>query len=340
MSAPNRRLLAVQAALAPQKSWLRVVVLPDASKVDVALPDNPDQPAHVAIDGALVCAYRSLPRSLQLVVSAVGTQYENEAHHVPKYPLIELLPPADVQPGAPTTITIADLWGVLNALHTLFHTQEHVPVVFSSSVTNSQELSTYLLNSGLARKRHTLLTDASSLADPEFFLIRQTFWQGAGTAGYHTRGWLRGHAATLAAAPFPYVASFTRTPLVIASHPLRPPKPAQGEVLYRKYFPSLGQTLELTYFDLDGRGADEPDGVSAHLATFHRWHNSDHVNRGWGERGPLEKHRAYVRALLADPGVLPIMMSWDGELMGYAELVYIKVRILACARTRIWPFRA
>ena len=40
----------------------------------------------------------------------------------------------------------------------------------------------------------------------------------------------------------------------------------------------------------------------------------------------MEKHRAYLRALMADPGVLPVMMSWDGELMGYAELVYIKVR--------------
>ena len=77
--------------------------------------------------------------------------------------------------------------------------------------------------------------------------------------------------------------------------------------------------------------------VSRHLATFHRWHNSDHVNRGWGERGPLEKHRKYVEGLLADPGVLPVIMSWDGEFMGYAELVYLKVRF---ARPyRLWMHR-
>ena len=77
--------------------------------------------------------------------------------------------------------------------------------------------------------------------------------------------------------------------------------------------------------------------VSRHLAAFHRWHNSDHVNRGWGERGPLEKHREYVRTLMADPGVLPVMMSWDGELMGYAELVYVKVGADAlCAHRARW----
>ena len=52
--------------------------------------------------------------------------------------------------------------------------------------------------------------------------------------------------------------------------------------------------------------------VSRHLATLHHWHNSDHVNRGLGERGPLGKHRKHVEGLLADPGVLPMIMSWNG----------------------------
>ena len=88
------------------------------------------------------------------------------------------------------------------------------------------------------------------------------------------------------------------------------------------------------YFDLDLDGVRptvECDGerVSPHLAAFHRWHNSDHVNRGWGERGPMEKHRAYIRGLMADPSTLPIMMSWDGELMGYCEMVWTKVSVRA-----------
>ena len=301
--------------------WQRLLVLPDDARVDIAAPPDASQPTKVAIERTIVSAYRTQPRSLALVISAIGTPYEHSADHVPKYPVLELLPAAAVEPGAPTSITIPDFWGTLNVLHTVFHAQENIPVVLAPTLTNAPELTAYLLDSGLARRRHRTPGDTSSAQEPELFLLRETFWQGAGTSPYHTRGWLRGHAALLATAPIPYVQSFTRTPLVIAAHPLRPTKPRPGEVVYRKHFPSIGQTLEFAHFDLDGNGEE----VSHHLATFHRWHNSDHVNRGWGERGPLEKHREYVRTLMADPGVLPVMMSWDGELMGYAELVYVKV---------------
>ncbi|KAI0372060.1 hypothetical protein BV20DRAFT_964771 [Pilatotrama ljubarskyi] len=327
MHSANRRLLAIQRTLAASGSWRRVLVLPDDARVDVADESDASQPTKVAIDGQLVGLFRTLPRSLALVISAIGTPHEKSADHVPKFPLLEILPPAAADASASASISVADLWAIIYTLHTLLHTQETIPVLLSSSIKNVSELSSYLLTSGLARKRHTLPGDTSSASEPEHFLLRETFWQGAGTVSYHTRGWLRGQSAFLASAPFPYTQSFTRTPLVIAAHPLRPPKPRPGEVIYRRYIPSLGQMLEYVYFDLEGSGPGvecEGETVSLHLATFHRWHNSDHVNRGWGEHGPLQKHREYVRALMADPGVLPIMMSWDGELMGYAELVYIK----------------
>ncbi|KAI0635281.1 acyl-CoA N-acyltransferase [Trametes polyzona] len=323
MSSANRRLDAIQRTLTTSASWRRVVVLPDDAKVDILQGKDATQ---VAVDGQLVGLFRTLPRSLALVISAVGTEHENKAEHVPKYPVVEILPPSAANASAPAEIAIPDLWAIIYTLYTLYHTQETIPLVFADTVKNAAELSKYLLTSGLARKRHTA-PDDSSAAEPEHFTLRQTFWQGAGTGPWHTRGWLRGHYALLATAPFPYTQSFTRTPLVIAAHPLRPPKPRPGEVVYRRYVPTLGQTVEFTYFDLEGTGPGvecEGETVSLHLATFHRWHNSDHVNRGWGERGPLSKHREYVRALMADPSVLPVMMSWDGELMGYAELVYIK----------------
>ncbi|PIL27613.1 hypothetical protein GSI_10765 [Ganoderma sinense ZZ0214-1] len=337
MSTPSPRPpLAVQQS-ASHVAWRRVVVLPDDAKVDIDAPQDTSQPTKVAIDGAIVAAYRTLPRTAALVISAVDTPHQNSATHIPKFPVIEVLPPSEVLAGALPTITPADLWGVLNIFHTFYHVQETIPIVFAPSLQNAPQLTTYLLLSGLARKRHATPGDpaafAQAHASPELFLLRETFWQGAGTtAAFHTRGgWLRGHAAFLAAAPFPYVQSFTRTDLVIAAHPLRPPKPRPGEVVYRKYFPSVGQSLEFVYFDVTGETVGtEPVAdaggvqVSRHLATFHRWHNSDHVNRGWGERGPLEKHRKYVEGLLADPGVLPVIMSWDGEYMGYAELVYLK----------------
>ncbi len=338
MTANPRLPLATDRQRTSPVSSRRVVVLPDGAKVDIHASKGTSQPTKVTIDGAIVAAYRTLPRSVALVISAVDTPHQNSATHIPKFSLIEVLPPSEVQDGTRTTITPADLWGVFNVFHTLYHAQETIPIVFSPAVQNAPELSNYLLISGLARKRHTTPGDTAALAQaqasPELFLLRETFWQGAGTAAaFHARGgWLRGRAAFLAAAPFPLVQSFTRTDLVIAAHPLRPPKPHPGELVYRKYFPSIGQSLEFTYFDATGEvvGTEPvPDAggvrVSRHLATFHRWHNSDHVNRGWGERGPLEKHRKYVEGLLADPGVLPVIMSWDGEFMGYAELVYLKV---------------
>ncbi|KAI0746896.1 acyl-CoA N-acyltransferase [Daedaleopsis nitida] len=299
MDSAGHRLQSTQ--LASNGRWKRVLVLPDDARVDIEEPQDASRPTKLAIEATVVCAYRTLPRS--------------------KFPLLEILPAAAVEQNASTDITVADLWGALNVLHTLFHKQENIPIVFSRGVKNAPDLTSYLLISGLARRRHTLVGDTSSTREPELFLLRETFWQGAGTTTFHNRGWLRGHAAKLASAPFPYVQSFTRSPLVIAGHPLRPPKPRPGDVVYRKYVPSMGRMLEFTYLDL---GADGDDEVSPHLATFHRWHNSDHVNRGWGERGPIEKHRQYIRDIMADPGVLPVMMSWDGELMGYAELVYIK----------------
>jgi hypothetical protein len=51
------------------------------------------------------------------------------------------------------------------------------------------------------------------------------------------------------------------------------------------------------------------------------------VNKAWGERGSLEKHRAYITEVTNDPAVLPLIMSWNGEPMGYAEITYLKVGI-------------
>ncbi|KAL1943902.1 hypothetical protein VTO73DRAFT_3720 [Trametes versicolor] len=327
MASANRRLQAIQRSLAAPGSWRRVLVLPDEARVDVLQPKDTAHPTHVAIDGQLVGLFRTLPRSLALVVSAVGTPHEHSADHVPKYPVQEILPPAAASADAPASIAIADLWAIVYTLYTLFDTHEAIPLVLSGDIQNAAELGEYLLTSGLARKRHTPPGDTSAQAEPEFFTLRQTFWQGAGTGPWHHRSWIRGHCALLATAPFPYTQSFTRTPLVVASHPLRPPKPAPGAVVYRRYVPSLGQTVEFVHIDPEGSGPlveCEGEMVSPHLATFHRWHNSEHVNRGWGERGPLSKHRDYMRAMLADPGALAVMMCWDGELMGYSELVYIK----------------
>ena len=323
MAQAARRLLAIQKALTDFDNTVSAVqvvdnfILPDGAVMTVR-PTGVTNSVH--IDGLVVCEYRVLDRTTQLVISSVGTQFEHTASHVPSFPIIEILLPSSSLLQAPKyDISLKDIWAAVYALFTLYHAQETIPILLSQQINNREELRSYLLRSGLGRTAHAPTTSE------EIFLHRATFWQGAGTHGYHARGWLPPSSVSpLAVAPFPYIQSFTRTPTVIAAHPLRPPKPKQGEVLFRRYFPSLGDTLEFTYFNL----GNEHD-TSEHLDAFHRWHNSERVNAGWGERGSLEKHRAYVKGVLDDPAVLPVIMSWNGQYMGYAEITYLKVVLLS-----------
>lgn len=343
MEAANRRLQAIQRALTPRSTehWKRTLILPDGASVDISVPSNGVPTAEITrlrVRGRARCAHTTLP-AIAILRHGPGlsgfasrgelVEGEGSANHVPRYPLLEL---AAGEPGE--NISIADAWGVLNVLHTLYHTQENVPIILSatSAFANADELIRYLLHSGLARRRHVLpgMPQPGEGGDAEedvLFLLRQAFWQGAGTAGFHARGWLRA-AVDQRPGTFPYTPSFTRTPLVIAGHPLRPQNPAQGESVYKRWFPSVGEMLEFVAFDL-GADRDVVEGreheASEHLRLLHKWHNTDHVNRAWGDRGPIEKHRDYVRKLWRDPSAFPVIMTWDGKPFGYAELIWVKV---------------
>ncbi|KAG1719395.1 acyl-CoA N-acyltransferase [Suillus occidentalis] len=316
MARAIQRLLAIQNALTDNSvsddQKVDGFILPDGA-VMTAKADSVSSTNFVHIDGLAVCEYHLLNQTAQLVISAVGTQFENTASHVPRFQVIEILPSSDSSPPASRNdMVVQDLWATVYALFTLYHKQEVIPVVLSQKFKNSKELRSYLLRSGLGRTAH-VPTDSKE----EIYLHRAAFWQGAGTQGYHTRGWLPLSSFTIA--PFPYIQSFTRTPTVISAHPLRPVKPNPGETLFRRFCPSIGETLEFTYFDL-GSGSE----TSEHLDSFHRWHNQERVNKAWGERGSLEKHRAYITEVTNDPAVLPLIMSWNGEPMGYAEITYLK----------------
>ncbi|RDB23738.1 putative lysine N-acyltransferase C17G9.06c [Hypsizygus marmoreus] len=316
-STANHRLLSVHNHIAPvsRRAEGIVVVLPRGGTVTAhtTTADVRGEVTELRLNNRPFLVYRSVPSVvLSLPLSAVGTPYEGATDHIPKNTLLEISPPLDAN-GLPISkaISVADVWAGVYALFTLYRTNEHIPIRLIA-IPNADEVHQYLLQAGLGRLSRSSKTP--ELADKTIFLSRAAFWQGAGTTGYHDRGWLPSSAPST----FPSLPSFTRSELVIASHPLRPPRPRGGEVLYRRYCAAVGQTLEFIAFDL---GADE---VSTHLATFHRWHNDERVNNAWGERGCLEKHRKYIEGVLADPGVLPIMMSWDGELMGYAEIVWVK----------------
>ncbi|THG98059.1 hypothetical protein EW145_g7490 [Phellinidium pouzarii] len=235
MDKANQRLKQIQNIVEKQK---HVLILPDNAHVVLHGPDALHGATTITIDARRVLKFRSLPREAALVLSALGTPFEKN-NPVPKYSVLELF----ACEGIKTPITIPDLWAVVYTLWTLLHTQEVMPFVFAPSIppNDAETLSSYLLNSGLAR--HALDPNV-----PELFLLRGTFWQGAGSgpAWGVTSGWLR-------------------RPIDYAAFPPR-----------------------------------------------------------WGEQGDMEKHRAYVAGIERDPHMLPLIMSWDDERMGYAEIVWIK----------------
>ncbi|KAG2048143.1 hypothetical protein BDR06DRAFT_963100 [Suillus hirtellus] len=296
MTRAAQRLLAIQNALTDisvsDDQKVDNFILPDGA-VMTAKADSVSPTNFIHIDGLIVCEYHLLNRTAQLVISAVGTQFENTASHVPSFQVIEILSSSQV--SSPQTsrndISVKDMWATT------------IPVVLSRKINNSEELHSSLLRSGLGRTAH-----APTASKEEIYLHRATFWQGAGTQGYHYRGWLP--SSSFSVAPFPFIPSFTRTLTVISGHPLRPPKPEPGETLFRRFCPSIGETLEFTYFDLRSGS-----NTSEHLDFFHRWHNSERVNKG---------NTAYITEITNDPGVLPVIMSWNGKPMGYAEITYLK----------------
>ena len=281
----------------------RVVILPDGT--DVYVSETKGERS-ISVGTQSVLAYRVLDRRAALVISALGTEFEKN-NPVPRYNVLEFH--GIMQGQRLSEVSVPDLWACLYALWTIYHVQENIPILLASSLPGVEVLTSFLLQSGLARR-------ALEPAENALFLLRATFWQGAGTGLVwgNMRSWLRYPPDY---SIFPHVQSFTRTPSVIAQHPLRPPKPPKGKVVYKRYCSEVARTFSFRVVD-----PDDPADVEA----FHYWMNDERVNEWWNERGDLAKHRAYIRQALDDPSTLPLIMSWDGERMGYCEMFWVKVR--------------
>lgn len=101
-------------------------------------------------------------------------------------------------------------------------------------------------------------------------------------------------------------------------HPQRAPKP-RG-IVYARFIPWLGQTISF-------RAAT----IEADLPHLHKWMNDPRVAAFWNEDGDLEKHRAYLAGLLADPHMVPLIGCFDGVPFSYFEIYWAK-------ENRIAPF--
>jgi acetyl CoA:N6-hydroxylysine acetyl transferase len=94
-------------------------------------------------------------------------------------------------------------------------------------------------------------------------------------------------------------------------HPLRPPI-ARGEV-YRRPLPSLDTLLSFRTID------PETD-----LEVFHRWMNTPRVFHFWELEGSLEDHERYLRKVLADAHMHPVVGCFDGQPFGYFEIYWAR----------------
>ncbi|EGP87766.1 putative siderophore biosynthesis [Zymoseptoria tritici IPO323] len=210
-------------------------------------------------------------------------------------------------------------WISIYALWLLHHDLDVIPI---SSPSNSA-VTTYLINTGLAAP--SPFEPADTDAGRTLLLAREAFWQGAGTPD--NLSWLRsrpeasipGFNSHLGA--FASQMSFTRRGNVCTTHPLRPQKPAPGTVVYSRYIVEVGQHLQLVHID-----ASNP----VHFSAYARWQNSDRVNHGWRERGPDEKHAAYLESQRIDPHTMSLIFLWDGEPAGYSEVGWAKEDNTAC----------
>jgi acetyl CoA:N6-hydroxylysine acetyl transferase len=99
-------------------------------------------------------------------------------------------------------------------------------------------------------------------------------------------------------------------------HPRRAPKP--GGVVYSRYIPWLRQVFSFRTVDIE-----------TDLARFNRWMNDPRVAHFWNEEGDLEKHRAYLSGLAADPHMLTLLGCLDGAPFCYFEVYWAKENRLA-----------
>ncbi|KAJ4248425.1 hypothetical protein NW762_012762 [Fusarium torreyae] len=214
---------------------------------------------------------------------------------------------------------LALLWASIYSLwvHPRLRENDLIPVI-----VKSERLGEYLRCSGLgviSPFSTARSTTTEVPRDTVFWLHREAFWQGAGAPDSQTWVQCRPEVTQFPGfgtnVDFPTQLSFTQKGNVSTVHPVRPPKPAPGTLLYSRHIVEVGQTLQIYHID-----ANNPE----HFNNYAKWQNSDRVNAGWRERGPDEHHRKYLASQLADPHTMSCVFAWDGQLAGYMEIGFVK----------------
>ncbi|CAD6572278.1 MAG: hypothetical protein ASARMPREDX12_005091 [Alectoria sarmentosa] len=223
--------------------------------------------------------------------------------------------------------TLGQLWLVVYFIFTLRPNLEAVRILMTGD--QGQELAEMLLAVGLAVKR-TLSSGSSSkthdgLLQALVIIPQITFWQGAGSPLGVRAPWAPdthfGKESWRSLTKFPppplhytFTTGFPAS-RVHARHPVRPPKPPPGSIVYSRYIPHLDEMFSMVALDY----WDEQ-----HLDLFHRWQNDPRVARGWNETGSLDEHQDYLRRAHEDSHLLTLLGKFNDEFFAYFEVYWAK----------------
>jgi N5-hydroxyornithine acetyltransferase len=133
-------------------------------------------------------------------------------------------------------------------------------------------------------------------------------------------------------------------------HPVRPKPGKQGEVVYTRYIPSVGQYLSFRIASMTPHPTATKPPVSSmsiiggkislsdsalptvhslglednDVEILHKWMNEPRVSRFWGEHGPISRQETLLKNALRSKHSIPLIGCWDGKPFGYFELYWVK----------------
>lgn len=229
--------------------------------------------------------------------------------------------------------TVGQMWNLVHAAVTLNPTEETFRFALAGHRDN--QLAKAMLATGLAtprpkpcRSEHTI----TSAVPKEITISRAAFWQGAGSPFGPRAAWVAHPQlhnslplTTFPAFPYEHTVTFSLEGRPVhAQHPVRPPKPARGVVIYSRYMPHLDEFFSMVHLDYH-----DP----THLDLFHKWQNDPRVSQGWNETGTLEHHREYLRKIDEDPHQMAVLAKFNDTYFAYFEIYWAKVRSLSCTFT-------
>lgn len=225
--------------------------------------------------------------------------------------------------------TVGQLWNLVYALFTQYPENETFRLEFEGS--SSERVSESLQATGLAtpRPKPSRPEHGSKPSSPDsqqVSISRSAFWQGAASPFGTRPAWiahpdlyihLPQSLTSYPAFPLEHTVTFDlQGRPVHAQHPIRPPKPTRGAVIYSRYIPHLDEFFSMVHLDW----RDE-----THLQLFHVWQNDPRVSQGWNETGTLEQHREYLRKIDEDPHQMAILAKFNDVYFAYFEIYWAKV---------------